>query len=151
MRNKLITAFPDQMRFPLTIVKYIIRCKQHIRLWEYYIPPHAHSHDQSTCGIPTEEFVCSGVAKTEHAMAFAAETAFAVERGIVQLNMQSERTLSHPNGVACRLGRVAASAVAITPDVESKNHANTVTRDGKINLARPGKSPRHLCRGRHAA
>ncbi|WP_321395122.1 diaminopimelate decarboxylase [Emcibacter sp.] len=72
-------------------------------------------------GIPPEKIVYSGVAKT------AGEMAFALDSGIYQFNVESVPELHQLSRVASELGREAAIAFRINPDVDAKTHAKIST------------------------
>jgi diaminopimelate decarboxylase len=72
-------------------------------------------------GVPSERIVFSGVGKTE------AEIAFALEVGVAEINLESEPELHLVNGVAQRLGKRAAVAIRVNPDVEAGGHAKIST------------------------
>jgi len=72
-------------------------------------------------GIPAEKIVFSGVAKT------AQEMAYALEQGIFQFNVESVAELDELNRVALTMGRVAAIAFRINPDVDARTHAKIST------------------------
>ena len=72
-------------------------------------------------GIPAEKIVFSGVAKT------AQEMAYALEQGIFQFNVESVAEVQELNRVALSMGRVAAIAFRINPDVDARTHAKIST------------------------
>ncbi|VAV87167.1 Diaminopimelate decarboxylase [hydrothermal vent metagenome] len=72
-------------------------------------------------GIPPEKIVYSGVAKTEQEMHFA------LEQGIFQFNVESEPELHQLSAVASHMGKTAAIAFRINPDVDAKTHAKIST------------------------
>jgi diaminopimelate decarboxylase len=72
-------------------------------------------------GVPPERIVFSGVGKTE------AEVAFALEAGVAEINLESEPELKLVDQVARRLGRRAAVAIRVNPDVEAGGHAKIST------------------------
>ncbi len=72
-------------------------------------------------GVPPERIVFSGVGKTRSEMAFALET------GIHQINVESVPELEALSEVAVRLGRQAAVAIRINPDVDARTHAKIST------------------------
>jgi diaminopimelate decarboxylase len=85
-------------------------------------------------GVPPERIVFSGVGKS------AGEIAFALDRGIHQINVESENELETVSGVATRLGRRAAIAIRVNPDVDARTHAKISTGKSEnkfgIDLAR---------------
>ena len=72
-------------------------------------------------GVPPERIVFSGVGKTE------AEIAFALETGVAEINVESEPELKLIDAVGQRLGRRAAVAIRVNPDVEAGGHAKIAT------------------------
>ncbi|MBL4802418.1 MAG: diaminopimelate decarboxylase [Emcibacter sp.] len=72
-------------------------------------------------GIPARKIVYSGVAKTEQEMAFA------LNQGIFQFNVESQPELHQLSRIAESLGKTAAIAFRINPDVDAKTHAKIST------------------------
>jgi len=72
-------------------------------------------------GTPPERIVFSGVGKTE------AEVAYALEIGVAEINVESEPELHLVNSVAQRMGKRAAVAFRVNPDVEAGGHAKIST------------------------
>lgn len=72
-------------------------------------------------GIPAQKIVFSGVAKT------AREMKFALEKNIFQFNVESESELEKLNEVAMSMGKVAAVAFRINPDIDARTHAKIST------------------------
>ena len=72
-------------------------------------------------GVPPERIVFSGVGKT------AGEIAFALEAGVREINVESEPELHLVNTVAQAMGRRAAVAIRVNPDVEAGGHAKIST------------------------
>ncbi|HET6971129.1 MAG TPA: diaminopimelate decarboxylase [Phenylobacterium sp.] len=72
-------------------------------------------------GVPPERIVFSGVGKTEH------EVAFALEAGVAEINVESEPELHLVNRVAQAMGKRAAVAVRVNPDVSAGGHAKIST------------------------
>jgi diaminopimelate decarboxylase len=72
-------------------------------------------------GIPPADIVFSGVGKTQDEMAYA------LERDIFQINVESEPELLALNEVANRLGKKARIAIRVNPDVEAGTHAKIST------------------------
>jgi diaminopimelate decarboxylase len=72
-------------------------------------------------GIPAERIIFSGVGKSE------AELSFAVERGVHQINAESEPELRLLSAVASRLGKRVAVALRVNPDVDARTHAKIAT------------------------
>lgn len=72
-------------------------------------------------GISPQKIVFSGVGKTREEMAYALEV------GIFQFNVESDRELLALNEVAMKLGKKAAIALRVNPDVDAKTHAKIST------------------------
>jgi diaminopimelate decarboxylase len=72
-------------------------------------------------GIPAGRIVFSGVGKTE------AEIEAALAEDIAQINVESPAELEMISAVATRLGRTAAVALRINPDVDAGTHAKITT------------------------
>jgi len=72
-------------------------------------------------GISADKIVFSGVGKT------AEEMAFAVEKEIFQINVESIPELEALSAVANSLGKEQAIAIRINPDVDAKTHAKIST------------------------
>ncbi len=89
-------------------------------------------------GIPAQKIVYSGVAKT------AREMAFALEQGIFQFNVESEPELHQLNAVAAGLGKVAAIAFRINPDVDARTHAKISTGKSENKFGVPWTRAREI-------
>jgi diaminopimelate decarboxylase len=72
-------------------------------------------------GVPPERIVFSGVGKTK------AELEFAVARGIMQINVESEAELVMLDEVARAAGRVMPVALRINPDIDANTHHKIAT------------------------
>ncbi len=72
-------------------------------------------------GASPDRIVFSGVAKT------AREIAFALDTGIAYFNVESEPELERISEIASSLGRTAAIALRINPDVDAKTHHKITT------------------------
>jgi diaminopimelate decarboxylase len=72
-------------------------------------------------GVPPERIVFSGVGKTE------GEVAYALEAGVAEINLESQPELALVNRVAQRMGKRAAVAIRVNPDVEAGGHAKIST------------------------
>lgn len=72
-------------------------------------------------GVPPEKIVFSGVGKTEDEMAVA------LDAGIGQFNLESEPEAEMLSAVASRMGRTAAVAFRVNPDVDAGTHAKIST------------------------
>jgi len=89
-------------------------------------------------GIAPEKIVYSGVAKTEREMTFA------LKKGIFQFNVESEPELLQLSRVAQQLGKTAAIAFRINPDVDAKTHAKISTGKAENKFGIPLKSAREI-------
>lgn len=72
-------------------------------------------------GVPASRIVFSGVGKTR------GELAFALQAGILQINVESEPELEELNRVAQSLGRRAVIALRVNPDVDANTHEKITT------------------------
>lgn len=72
-------------------------------------------------GVPPERIVFSGVGKTRE------ELAFALARGIHQINVESEPELEALSEVAAAMGVKAPVALRVNPDVDARTHAKITT------------------------
>ncbi|WP_088183380.1 diaminopimelate decarboxylase [Sphingobium sp. Z007] len=72
-------------------------------------------------GIPADRIVFSGVGKT------AQEMRLALEKGIYQFNLESEPEAEMLSAVALSMGKRAAVAYRINPDVDAGTHAKIST------------------------
>jgi diaminopimelate decarboxylase len=72
-------------------------------------------------GLPAGKIIFSGVGKSE------AELRFAVERGVFQVNVESEPELRLLSSVATSLGKRAPVALRVNPDVDARTHAKIAT------------------------
>ena len=72
-------------------------------------------------GIPPARIVFSGVGKTE------AELAYALDTGIGQVNIESERDLELLSRLAVARGKCMPIAIRINPDVDALTHAKIST------------------------
>ncbi len=81
-------------------------------------------------GVPPQRIVFSGVGKTR------AELAFALEAGIFQINVESEPELELLSEVARAVGKEAAVAIRVNPDVDARTHAKITTgkRENKFGV-----------------
>jgi diaminopimelate decarboxylase len=82
-------------------------------------------------GITPENIVFSGVAKTREEMAFA------LSHNIFQFNVESAFELQQLNEVAASLGKKAAIALRVNPDVDPATHAKISTgqKENKFGIA----------------
>jgi diaminopimelate decarboxylase len=72
-------------------------------------------------GVPAARIVFSGVGKTRD------EIAYALQTGVAEINVESEPELDLVAAVARGLGRRAAVAIRVNPDVEAGGHAKIST------------------------
>jgi diaminopimelate decarboxylase len=72
-------------------------------------------------GVPPGRIVFSGVGKTRE------ELAFALARGIHQVNVESEPELEALSEVAAAMGVKAPVALRVNPDVDARTHAKITT------------------------
>lgn len=82
-------------------------------------------------GVPAERIIFSGVGKSE------AELAFAVERGIHQINVESVAELATLSRIAASLGKRPAIALRVNPDVGAGGHdkISTGKSDAKFGIS----------------
>ncbi len=87
-------------------------------------------------GVPADRIVFSGVGKT------AREIAFALEQGVLQINVESEAELETIARIARERGRTATIALRVNPDVDAETHTKIATgrKEDKfgIDLGRAG-------------
>jgi len=83
-----------------------------------------------TAGISPESIVFSGVGKRDD------EIEYALERGILMFNVESEEELHRINGISGRVGKIANVAVRVNPDVNPKTHPyiSTGIRESKFGI-----------------
>jgi len=72
-------------------------------------------------GVPGERIIFAGVGKTR------AEMAYALSENILAFNVESEPELEALSEVASGLGRTAAIAFRVNPDVDARTHAKIST------------------------
>jgi diaminopimelate decarboxylase len=94
-------------------------------------------------GIPPEKIMFSGIGKT------AAELAFAVETGILCVNVESEPELDLLSQVASGKGRRVDISIRVNPDVDAKTHAKIATGKSENKFGIPISRAREVYR--HAA
>jgi diaminopimelate decarboxylase len=82
-------------------------------------------------GIPAEKIVFSGVGKTKDEMRFA------LEQGIFQFNVESDRELRALSHMASSMGMEAPVALRVNPDVDAATHAKISTgkKENKFGIA----------------
>ena len=71
--------------------------------------------------MPPEKIVFSGVGRT------GAELAYAIEIGIGQVNIESERDLNLLSEIAVQAGKRVPIAIRVNPDVDARTHAKIST------------------------
>jgi diaminopimelate decarboxylase len=74
-----------------------------------------------TAGIPADKIMFSGIGKT------ASELAFAVDEGILCVNVESEPELELLSSIATSKGRTAHISVRVNPDIDAKTHHKIAT------------------------
>jgi len=72
-------------------------------------------------GVPAGRIVFSGVGKSRE------ELAFAIDAGIMQINVESEPELLMLSELAAAAGRVVEVAIRVNPDVDANTHAKITT------------------------
>jgi len=72
-------------------------------------------------GVPADRIVFSGVGKTQH------ELEFAVAKGIMQINVESEPELELLSQIAAARGVKMPIALRVNPDVDAGTHAKITT------------------------
>ena len=72
-------------------------------------------------GVPVDRIVFAGVGKSDE------EIAFALERGVLLFNVESEEELANVGAVASRLGKRARVAIRVNPDVDPRTHPYIAT------------------------
>ncbi len=89
-------------------------------------------------GVPAQRIVFSGVGKTPDEMTAALNV------GILQFNVESEAELAVLSAVASRLGRRAAVAFRVNPDVDAKTHAKISTGKAENKFGVPWSRARQI-------
>ncbi len=89
-------------------------------------------------GVPAQRIVFSGVGKTPDEMTAALNV------GILQFNVESEAELAVLSAVASRLGRRAAVAFRVNPDVDAKTHAKISTGKAENKFGVPWSRAREI-------
>ena len=72
-------------------------------------------------GVPPDKIMFSGIGKT------AAELAFALDKNILCVNVESEPELDLLSAIAAGKGRTVNISVRVNPDVDAKTHAKIAT------------------------
>jgi diaminopimelate decarboxylase len=91
-------------------------------------------------GIPPDRIMFSGIGKT------AAELAFAVDTGILCVNVESEPELELLSQVASAKGRSVAISIRVNPDVDAKTHAKIATGKSENKFGIPISRAREVYR-----
>ena len=89
-----------------------------------------------SAGVPASRIVYSGVAKT------ATDIEFALSKEILQFNVESEPELIAISAAATRLGKCAAVAFRINPDVDAETHEKISTGKSENKFGIPWQSAR---------
>ena len=81
-------------------------------------------------GVPPDKIMFSGIGKT------AAELAFALDKNILCVNVESEPELDLLSAIAAGKGRTVNISVRVNPDVDAKTHAKITTgkKDNKFGI-----------------
>ncbi len=81
-------------------------------------------------GVDPKKVVFSGVGKTEQ------EIEYALNSGILMLNVESSQELGHIDEIAGRLGTRAPVAIRVNPDIDPKTHPYVATglRENKFGI-----------------
>ena len=72
-------------------------------------------------GMPAERIVFAGVGKSDD------EIAYALEKGVLLFNVESEEELVNIGAVASRMGKRAQVAIRVNPDVDPQTHPYIAT------------------------
>ena len=89
-------------------------------------------------GVPASRIIFAGVGKT------TAEMEYAVGEGILGFNVESEPELRALSAVAARLGKTAAVAIRVNPDVDAKTHQKISTGKSENKFGVPFADARAL-------
>ncbi len=82
-------------------------------------------HRALAARVPPSKIVFSGVGKTRD------ELAYALEQGVMQINVESEPELDALAALATEMGVVAPVAVRVNPDVDANTHDKITTGKGE--------------------
>ncbi len=93
-----------------------------------------------SAGIPPNKIMFSGIGKT------AAELAFAVDTGILCVNVESEPELDLLSQVASAKGRSVDISIRVNPDVDAKTHAKIATGKSENKFGIPISRAREVYR-----
>lgn len=89
-------------------------------------------------GVPASKIIFAGVGKTR------GEMAYALEEGILGFNVESEPELLALSEVATAIGKTAAIAIRVNPDVDAKTHAKISTGKAENKFGVPFEDAREL-------
>jgi diaminopimelate decarboxylase len=89
-------------------------------------------------GVPASKIIFAGVGKTR------GEMASALEEGILGFNVESEPELLALSEVATAIGKTAAIAIRVNPDVDAKTHAKISTGKAENKFGVPFEDAREL-------
>lgn len=89
-------------------------------------------------GAPAGKIIFAGVGKTREEMAFA------IDKGILGFNVESEPELRALSEVAASLGKTAHVALRVNPDVDAKTHAKISTGKAENKFGIPYGQARQL-------
>ncbi|MGH7074499.1 MAG: diaminopimelate decarboxylase, partial [Stellaceae bacterium] len=99
-------------------------------------------HRALAAGVPADRIVFSGIGKT------ARELEAALEARVYQINVESEPELELLSALASRMGKIAAVAIRVNPDVDALSHAKISTGKSENKF---GIDLVHLGRAMHRA
>ena len=89
-------------------------------------------------GVPASKIIFAGIGKTR------GEMAYALEEGILGFNVESEPELLALSEVAAAIGKTAAIAIRVNPDVDAKTHAKISTGKAENKFGVPFEDAREL-------
>ncbi|MFA7306983.1 MAG: diaminopimelate decarboxylase [Hyphomicrobium sp.] len=89
-------------------------------------------------GVPASKIIFAGVGKTR------GEMEYALGEGILGFNVESEPELLALSEVATALGKTAAIAIRVNPDVDAKTHAKISTGKAENKFGVPFEDAREL-------
>jgi diaminopimelate decarboxylase len=89
-------------------------------------------------GVPASKIIFAGVGKTR------AEMVYALQEGIFGFNVESEPELLALSDVASAMGKTAAIALRVNPDVDAKTHAKIATGKSENKFGVPYAEARAL-------
>jgi diaminopimelate decarboxylase len=89
-------------------------------------------------GVPAAKIIFAGVGKTRDEMAYALHV------GIRGFNVESEPELRALSAVAAAMGKTAAIAIRVNPDIDAKTHAKISTGKAENKFGVPYRDAREL-------